>query len=252
MGDLDPVRDRDIVTTELTLADLTVLERRLDKVNRAARSGDKDAKIEAAALQRIVAALNEGLVAGGSGLSDDDLQLAREVGLLTVLPVVYAANVLETDLDGDDPPGLGALRDTVREHGEAAEIVRFAAEFEAELADLEAAEQAQFLASVGLESSSLDRFVTACYQVLGLETFFTFNDKEARAWTLTAGSTAYDAAGKIHSDFQRGFIRAETIPVEEFITAGSHKAAREHGLLRSEGRDYVVQDGDILLFRFNV
>ena len=253
MGALDPVRDHDIVMTELALADLSLVERRLDKVRKAARSGDKDAQTEEAALGRIMAALNAGGVAGGPHLSDDDTRLARDVGLLTVLPVVYAANVSENDLGRGEIPELRALEKTVHQHEETAEIVVFAAEFEAELADLEEeSERTQFLASVGLENHSLNRFVAACYRLLGLETFFTFNDKEARAWTLTAGATAYDAAGKIHTDFQRGFIRADTIPVEDFIAAGSYKAARENGLVRSEGREYVVQDGDVLLFRFNV
>ncbi|UCG89490.1 MAG: redox-regulated ATPase YchF [Gemmatimonadota bacterium] len=252
MGTIDPVRDHDIVMTELALADLAAAERRLDRVKKIARSGDKDAQAEEETLVRIVGELDAGRAPHAAITSDHDALLAREIGLLTALPVIYAANISEEDLGRPEIPEVEALAGAVRRLAETAEVLVFSAEFEAELADLEEAERAEFLTSVGLEQSGLERFVAACYRLLGLETFFTFNEKEARAWTIPAGATAYDAAGKIHTDFQRGFIRADTIHVEDFIAAGSYKVAREKGLIRSEGREHLVQDGDVLLFRFNV
>jgi len=252
MGTLDPVRDHDVVMMELTLADLAVVERRLDKVKKAARSGDKDAQAQEQTLVRIMGELDAGRAPHAATISHEDALLAREIGLLTTLPVIYAANISEQDIGRSPIPEVSALTTAVRQLAETAEVLVFSAEFEAELAELEEQERIEFLTSVGLEQSGLERFVAACYRLLGLETFFTFNEKELRAWTIPSGSTAYDAAGKVHSDFQRGFIRADTIHVEDFIAAGSHKVAREKGLIRSEGRDHVVQDGDILLFRFNV
>jgi len=252
MGTIDPVRDHDVVLTELALADLAAVERRLDKVKKAARSGDKDAAAEEQTLARIVGELDAGRPAYAAITSEDDARLAREIGLLTALPVIYAANISEEDLGKAEIPEVAALVAAVRHLAETAEVLVFSAEFEAELAELEEPERAEFLTSVGLDQPGLDRFVAACYRLLGLETFFTFNEKEARAWTIPGGSTAYDAAGKIHSDFQRGFIRADTIHVDDLVAAGSYKVAREKGLIRSEGRDHLVRDGDVLLFRFNV
>ena len=158
----------------------------------------------------------------------------------------------EDDLAAGGGAWIGRLRAAVQSHHEEAEIVPFSAKFEAELAELSGEERAEYLASAGVREPGLDRLIHAGYHLLGLQTFFTVGENEVRAWTMARGGTAFDAAGEIHSDFQRGFIRAETVAYDEFVRVGSYKAAREQGLVRSEGRDYVVQDGDILLFRFNV
>jgi ribosome-binding ATPase YchF (GTP1/OBG family) len=172
--------------------------------------------------------------------------------LLTAKPILYAANVNEDDLAANGGKWIDKLKSAVQTHHEEAEIVPFSAKFEAELAELSGEERQEYLASAGVAEPGLDRLIHAGYRLLGLQTFFTVGENEVRAWTMHRGDTAFDAAGEIHSDFQRGFIRAETVGFAEFVKAASYKAAREQGLVRSEGRDYVVKDGDILLFRFNV
>ncbi|HLQ22788.1 MAG TPA: redox-regulated ATPase YchF, partial [Gemmatimonadales bacterium] len=252
MGPVDPVRDHDVVTSELALADLAVVERRLEKTRKAARAGDKDAQTELVLLERVVQELNAGRGAREAGESEEAVKFLRQLGLLTAKPILYAANVNEEDLAAGGGRWLDALRKAVQTHHEEAEIVLFSAKLEAELADLSGEERQEFLAGVGVTEPGLDRLIHAGYRLLDLETFFTVGDNEVRAWTMHAGATAYDAAGEIHSDFQRGFIRAETVAFKDFAKAGSYKAAREQGLVRSEGREYIVKDGDILLFRFNV
>jgi GTP-binding protein YchF len=251
-GSVDPVRDHDIVTAELALADLAIVERRLEKARKTARAGDKDAKAEISTLERAVDELNAGRGAREAGEGETTVTYLRQLGLLTAKPVLYAANVAEGDLAHGGGSWMSPLAVAVREHHEEAEIVPFSAKLEAELAELNDAERAEFLATAGVEEPGLDRVIHAGYRLLGLETFFTVGENEVRAWEIHKGATAYEAAGEIHSDFQRGFIRAETITVEAFLRVGSYKAAREAGLVRSEGREYMVQDGDVLLFRFNV
>jgi len=180
------------------------------------------------------------------------IRALRQLGLLTARPILYAANVGEEDLAAGGGPLVEALRAAVVAHHEEAEIVPFSARFEAELAELGGAERAEYLAGAGIAEPGLERLIHAGYRLLGLETFFTVGENEVRAWTLHHGDTAFIAAGEIHSDFQRGFIRAETVTFDDFVRAGGYKPAREQGLVRSEGRDYVVADGDVLLFRFNV
>ena len=252
MGPVDPVRDHDVVTSELALADLAVVERRLEKARKTARAGEKESQAELVLLERVVEELNAGRGAREAGESEAAVRFLRQLGLLTAKPILYAANVNEDDLARGDGAWLAALRAAVQAHHEEAEIVLFSARFEAELAELSGEERREFLAQAGVTEPGLDRLIHAGYRLLGLQTFFTVGDNEVRAWTMHRGQTAFEAAGEIHSDFQRGFIRAETVAFEEFVRAGSYKAARELGLVRSEGRDYVVQDGDILLFRFNV
>ena len=252
MGPVDPVRDHDVITSELALADLAVVERRLEKARKTARAGDKDAQAELAVLERVIAELNAGRGAREAGESDEAVRFLRQLGLLTAKPILYAANVDEDDLATGTGPGLDRLRAAVQAHHEEAEIVLFSAKFEAELAELTGAERREYLASAGVTEPGLDRLIHAGYHLLGLQTFFTVGENEVRAWTMHRGDTAFGAAGEIHSDFQRGFIRAETVGYDDFVRVGSYKAAREHGLVRSEGRDYLVKDGDILLFRFNV
>ena len=252
MGPVDPVRDHDVITSELALADLAVVERRLEKARKTARAGDKEAQAETAVLERVTAELNAGRGAREAEESEDTIRFLRRLGLLTAKPILYAANVDEADLATGGGPILDALQSAVQAHHEEAEIVLFSARLEAELAELDPAGRSEYLAAAGVAEPGLDRLIHAGYRLLGLETFFTVGDNEVRAWTMRKGGTAFDAAGEIHSDFQRGFIRAETVGWEAFLAAGSYKTARERGLVRSEGRDYLVQDGDILLFRFNV
>jgi len=252
MGDVDPVRDHDVITAELALADLAVLERRLEKVQKTARSGVKDDQVEAAFLERVIAELNAGRGARDAMDTPEHVRRLRQLGVLTAKPILYAANVAESDLGAGGGPVVERLRASVRDHHEEADVVVFSAQFEAELVGLAPEERAEFLASAGVAEPGLDRLIHAGYRLLGLETFFTVGENEVRAWDTPRGSTAFEAAGEIHSDFQRGFIRCETIAWDAFVAAGSYKAAREQGLVRSEGRDYVVRDGEVLLFRFNV
>jgi len=252
MGPVDPVRDHDVITSELALADLSVVERRLEKTRKTARAGDTAAQLELVVLERVLSELDAGRGAREAGETDDAVRFLRQLGLLTAKPILYAANVNEDDLAAGGGAWIGRLRAAVQSHHEEAEIVPFSAKFEAELAELSGEERAEYLASAGVREPGLDRLIHAGYHLLGLQTFFTVGENEVRAWTMARGGTAFDAAGEIHSDFQRGFIRAETVAYDEFVRVGSYKAAREQGLVRSEGRDYVVQDGDILLFRFNV
>ena len=252
MGPVDPVRDHDVITSELALADLAVVERRLEKTRKSARAGDKEAQAELLVLERVMAELDAGRGAREAGEGDDAVKFLRQLGLLTAKPILYAANVNEDDLAAGGGHWIATLKTAVQTHHEEAEIVPFSAKFEAELGELGGEERKEYLASAGVSEPGLDRLIHAGYRLLGLQTFFTVGETEVRAWTMHAGDTAFDAAGEIHSDFQRGFIRAETVGYEEFLKAGSYKVAREQGLVRSEGRDYVVKDGDILLFRFNV
>ncbi|MGH9259570.1 MAG: redox-regulated ATPase YchF [Acidimicrobiales bacterium] len=252
MGPVDPVRDHDVITSELALADLAVVERRLEKTRKSARAGDKAAAAEVVLLERVVDELNAGRGAREAGEGEEAIRFLRGLGLLTAKPILYAANVVEDDLASGGGSWLDALRAAVQAHHEEAEIVPFSAKLEAELAELSGDERREFLAQAGVAEPGLDRLIHAGYRLLGLQTFFTIGENEVRAWTMHRGDTAFAAAGEIHSDFQRGFIRAETVGLDEFVKAGSYKAAREQGLVRSEGRDYVVRDGDILLFRFNV
>ncbi|HEX6535846.1 MAG TPA: DUF933 domain-containing protein, partial [Gemmatimonadaceae bacterium] len=227
-------------------------EKRLDRVRRAAKSADKEAQAELPALEKAHAVLSEGKGLWEGGLTADERALLGPLALLTAKPVLYAANVSDAELTGAEGPHLAALREAVRRSGEHAEIVPFSAKIEAELAELPPEDRADFLASLGLESAGLDRLIRASYTLLGLETYFTAGEQEVRAWTIHQGDTAPRAAGVIHTDFERGFIRAETVSYDEFVANDGWKGAREKGAVRSEGKEYVVRDGDVMLFRFNV
>jgi GTP-binding protein YchF len=252
MGTVDPVRDREVIEFELALADLATVEKRLDRVRRAAKSSDKEALAELPVLERAHARLAEGQGLWGAGFTPDELETLAPLMLLTVKPILYAANVTDEELSGEEGPHLKALRAAVAAGGEEAEIVPFSAKIEAELAELAPDEREEFLSSLGLESAGLDRLIRAGYHLLGLQTYFTAGEQEVRAWTIHRGDTAPRAAGVIHTDFERGFIRAETASYEDFVAHGGWKGAREKGVVRSEGKEYVVQDGDVMLFRFNV
>ena len=251
MGPVDPARDREVINIELGLADLQVVEKRLDKAARAAKSGDAQAKIEAKLLERLREALADGKPARSVVPTEEERPAYRAFNLLTAKPVLYAANVREEEIAGGNRH-VEALRAAVAADGEEAEIVTFSAKVEAELAELPPEDRQDFLQSLGLDESGLDRLAHAAYHLLGLQSYFTAGEKEVRAWTIHRGDRAPAAAGVIHSDFEKGFIRAETVGYDDFVRAGGWKGAREQGLARAEGKEYVVRDGDVMLFRFNV
>ncbi|MEO6778463.1 MAG: redox-regulated ATPase YchF [Gemmatimonadaceae bacterium] len=252
MGGVDPARDREVIEFELAIADLATLEKRLDKTRRTAKTGDKDAAAELLVLERANDFLKEGRGLWHASLSAHETEVLAPLSLLTVKPVLYAANVSDSELTGDEGPHLSALRAAVAASGEHAEVVPFSAKIEAELAELPPEDRSDFLASLGLDSAGLDRLIRAGYHLLGLQTYFTAGEQEVRAWTIHRGDTAPRAAGVIHTDFERGFIKADTVAFDAFIGDGGWKDAREKGDVRSEGKEYVVKDGDVLLFKFNV
>ena len=252
MGGVDPVRDREVIEFELALADLATVEKRLDRVRRAAKSNDKEALAELPALELAHSYLSQGKGLWEAKLAPEQLATLAPLTLLTAKPVLYAANVTDAELTGQEGPHVKALRAAVAASGEHAEVVTFSAKIEAELAELPPEDRADFLASLGLDSAGLDRLIRAGYHLMGLQTYFTAGEQEVRAWTIHRGDSAPKAAAVIHTDFERGFIRAETVGYPEFVSSGGWKGAREKGLVRSEGKEYLVQDGDVLLFRFNV
>ena len=252
MGSVDPVRDREVIEFELALADLATVEKRLDRARRTAKTGDKDAAAEAAVLERAHEFLKEGRGLWEAKLSPEQLAVLQPLSLLTVKPILYAANVTDAELTGDEGPHLRALRAAVEASGELAQVVPFSAKIESELAELPEEDRGEFLASLGLESAGLDRLIRAAYDLLGLQSYFTAGEQEVRAWTIHRGDTAPKAAGVIHTDFERGFIKADTVAYDAFVADGGWKGARERGAVRSEGKEYVVQDGDVMLFKFNV
>jgi GTP-binding protein YchF len=252
MGGVNPVRDREVIEFELALSDLGTVEKRLDRTKRAARTGEKEALGELPVLERAFAFLSEGRGLWEAKLTPDEAVLLKPLTLLTTKPVLYAANVGDAELIGEEGPHLRALREAVAKSGENAQVVPFSAKIEAELSELPPEDRVDFLASLGLESAGLDRLIRAGYSLLGLRTYFTAGEQEVRAWTIHSGDTAPQAAGVIHTDFERGFIRAETVGYDDFVVNGGWKGARERGVVRSEGKEYVVRDGDVLLFRFNV
>jgi GTP-binding protein YchF len=252
MGSVDPLRDREVIELELALSDLAVVEKRLERVRRTARSGEREAQIELGLLERLQTALSEGRMARTVQPEGEEERILRSLNLLTAKPVLYLANVGEEDLPEGDNEYVRLLRTAVTASGEVAEVIPVSSKIESELAELGDEERTEFLSSLGLEEPGLHTLIRAGYRLLGLHTYFTAGEKEVRAWTIPIGAKAPEAAGVIHSDFERGFIRAETISFDDFQRVGSVKAARDQGLMRSEGKEYVVKDGDILLFRFNV
>lgn len=251
MGSVDPVRDREIINIELGLADLAGVEKRLDRAVRTARTGDTQAKLELRLLEALQPVLADGRAARSLALAPDDVAMMRSFNLLTSKPVLYAANVREDEIASGNAH-VAALEAAVAADGEVAEVVTFSARVEMELAELAPEERQEFLADLGLTESGLDRLARAAYHLLGLQSYFTAGEKEVRAWTIHRGDTAPAAAGVIHSDFEKGFIRAETVAFDDFIRLAGWKGAREQGLARAEGKEYIVQDGDVMLFRFNV
>lgn len=253
LGSVDPVRDREVINLELALSDLQTVEKRMDRVERTARSGDKDAQAELVLLKKLVALLSDGKPARRVELANEEEErLLAGYHLLTAKRELYVANVAEEELGEEENEHVRALRAAIEADGESAEVISLSVKIEAELIELDAEERAVFLEELGLEEPGLHRLIRAGYRLLDLISYFTAGEKEVRAWTIRRGTRAPQAAGEIHTDFERGFIRAETLAWDDFVESGSVKAARELGLVRSEGKEYVVQDGDIMLFRFNV
>lgn len=247
-GRIDPLGDIATIDTELALADLDTVTRALDRAMRAAKGKDADAAARVPVLQLLEAALDEGRPARSVKLDKDQRPLLRDLFLLTRKPLMYIANVREDGFENN--PHLDALR--AHAAAEGAQVVPICAAIEQEIAQLEAADRQEFLDDLGLEEPGLDRVIRAAYELLGLQTYFTAGVKEVRAWQVPVGATAPQAAGVIHSDFERGFIRAETIAFEDFITHRGEAGARDAGRMRTEGKEYVVQEGDVLHFLFNV
>ncbi len=273
-GSVDPVRDIEVINTELVLADLASVQKRVDRQQKAARSGDKAAKAELAVAEKLIPHLDSGKPATTLDLSDEETKITREFFLLSGKPTIFACNVAESDLanvaalveaagdnEGVTPTEnvelttaarfVQAVQDYARAHF-ATEAVVISAQIESELSELSEAEATEYLQGLGVASSGVGSLIRAVYHLLGLRTYLTTGEQETRAWTIRAGDKAPQAAGVIHSDFERGFIAAETVHFDDLITLGSHAKAREAGKLRIEGKEYVVQDGDVMEFRFNV
>ncbi len=251
-GSVDPVRDIEVINTELALADLDSVRKRRERVVKDVKRGDKNAAAEEGVLARIEAVLDQGKPALTADLSPEERAIARTFFLLTDKPTIFACNVKETDLAtaGSNPYVL-KVRDYVRTHL-ACEAVVISAQIESDLVDLAPDEADAFLKELGVQESGIGALIRATYALLGLQTYFTAGEKEVRAWTIHKGDTAPKAAGVIHSDFERGFIKAETVAYDDLVRCGSVAAARDKGLYRMEGKEYVVADGDVMLFKFNV
>ena len=247
-GKVDPISDIETIDTELALADLESVEKALNKAERAAKANDKEALAKKPVLQKLATALNDGRSARSIGLDAEEKALVRDMFLLTLKPLMYIANVADDGFENN--PLLDAVR--ARAATEGAEVVPVCASIEEEMAQLEDADRDEFLKDMGLDEPGLNRVIRAGYKLLGLQTYFTAGEKEVRAWQLKAGSTAPQAAGVIHTDFERGFIRAETVAFDDFIKYKGESGAKEAGRLRLEGKDYLVREADILHFRFNV
>jgi len=247
-GKISPLDDIEVINTELALSDLESVEKSLAKHSKVAKSGDKDAKAKVAVLEKVRAHLDEGHMVRTLGLSEDEALQVRDLQLLSIKPTMYIANVSEDGFENNP------LLDQIAEHAEkeGAVVVAVCASIEEELIELDDAEKKDFLDEMGLEEPGLNRVIRAGYNLLGLQTYFTAGVKEVRAWTVAVGATAPQAAGVIHTDFEKGFIRAETMAYDDFIEYGGEAGAKEAGKLRVEGKDYIVKDGDVLHFRFNV
>ena len=248
-GSVDPARDVEIIDTELLLKDMETMERRIERIGKQVKTGDKKAKAELDFYQRLSEHLNEGKAARSFDVRSDEEDWMRSLFLLTQKPLLYAANVSEMDL-AEGNGYVDALKEIAEKEG--ASVVVVSAEMEAQLIDLDEEERQEFMADLGVHETGLSRLVRAAYGLLGLITFFTTGPKESRAWTIRRGFKAPQAAGTIHTDFERGFIRAETIKFADINRLGSEAAVKDAGLMRSEGKEYVMEDGDVVLFRFNV
>jgi GTP-binding protein YchF len=250
-GSVNPIRDIETIQIELALADLQSVEKRRDKTQRVAKTGDKDAKRDLEIIEKLLPVLEEGRPARSVDLTDDEKAVVKSWFLISIKPTIYAANVDENGLT--DPMSVAHVQ-TVMDYAkkENAEVVVICAKLEAELVALDEPERVEFLSGLGVTSSGVDKLIKAAYKMLGLMSFLTAGEKEVRAWTIPVGTKAPQAAGVIHSDIERGFIRAEIISYDDLVRVGSEKAAREQGLTRLEGKEYIMQEGDVVNFRFNV
>ena len=249
-GNVDPTRDLETINLELIYSDIEQLERRIERTQKLLK-GDKTLQESLDVYNKLLAVMNEGKTARSCELTDDERALLEDLNLLTLKPIIYVANVSEDEAAGvsDDNEMYKAIKAAADEEG--AEVITVCAGIEAEIAELDAEEKEVFLADLGIEESGLDRLIKASYALLGYISYLTAGPKEVRAWTIVNGTRAPQAAGKIHSDFERGFIRAEVVAYDALMECGSMTAAKERGLVRSEGKEYVMQDGDVVLFRFN-
>lgn len=250
-GSIDPIRDIEIINTELCLADLESVEKRKQRIEKIAKSGDKDARAELPLLERIIEGLGEAKPVRAQGLEEEELEMIKELTLLTAKPSLYVANISEDEVS-DYSSNEYVKRVEEYAKNEDAGIVVVSARIESEIAELSEEESAAFLEDLGLEESGLTKLIKASYALLGLINYFTAGEMEARAWTIVNGTKAPQAAGKIHSDIEKGFIRAEIVSFDDLQACGSQNAAKEKGLVRLEGKDYVMKDGDVTHFRFNV
>jgi ribosome-binding ATPase len=251
-GAIDPIRDIETITTELVLSDLDAVKKRLEKVAKDAKRGDKVALAEEAVLKKLEPHLNEGKPAITLELAPEEKAVSRLFWLMTDKPTIFACNVKESDLaTAETNPHVVKVREYAKQHF-ACEAVVISAQIESDLIDLSPEEEKEFLKELGVKESGVGQLIRATYHLLGLRTYFTAGEKEVRAWTIHVGDTAPKAAGVIHADFERGFIKAETVAYDDLMKCGSVAAAREKGLYRMEGKEYVVKDGDVLLFKFNV
>jgi GTP-binding protein YchF len=250
-GSVDPARDIETIQIELALADLATAERRRDKAQKNLKTGDKTARAELGVLEKLLPVLEQGKSARTVALTDEERLVARDFFLLTMKPTIYAANVDENTLANPEQNSMVKAVHEIAER-EAAECIVICAHLEAELVSLSPEERAEYLKSLGVSGSGVDRLIKGAYHLLGLMSFLTAGEKEVRAWTIPQGTRAQNAAGTIHTDIERGFIRAEVISYEDLLKTGSQVAAREKGLTRLEGKDYIMQEGDVVNFRFNV
>lgn len=251
-GSVDPLRDIETINLELILSDLEILDRRIDKTRKALKGGDKKFQGELAFFERLHDVLESGKTARSMDMTEEEREMLSDVALLTLKPVIYAANVAEDDYSSAETenPYVAKIREFAKT--EHSEVMVISARIEEEIAALEKEEKEMFLEELGVKESGLDKLIKASYKLLGLISYLTAGKPEVRAWTITEGTKAPQAAGKIHTDFERGFIRAEVVAFDDLMACGSMNAAKEKGLVRSEGKDYVMKDGDIVLFRFNV
>ena len=249
-GSVDPARDVETITLELIFADMETVDKRLDKARKSSKSGDKQILMEAGLLEKIKAWLESGKPVRTMEADEKEVEAIRQMFLLTAKPVIYVANIGEDELGQGDNPYVTDLKKAVAE--ENAQVLTICAKVEEEIAELSLEEKQAFIEELGIGESGLDKLVKACYTLLGLISYLTGGPKEVRAWTIERGTKAPQAAGKIHTDFERGFIRAEVVPFDTLKQLGGMQACKEKGLVRSEGKEYVMQDGDVVLFRINV
>lgn len=249
-GSIDPLRDIETINLELILSDMEILDRRIDKTKKALKGGDKKYQAHLEFYERLHAFLESGKSARAMEMTEDEKEMLSDVSLLTLKPVIYAANVAEDDYAAGENEFIKTIRDFAET--EKSEVMVISAKIEEEIASLDKDEKEMFLEELGASESGLDKLIKASYRLLGLISYLTAGKPEVRAWTIEQGTKAPQAAGKIHTDFERGFIRAEVVAYDDLMECGSMQAAKEKGLVRSEGKEYVVKDGDIVLFRFNV